>query len=165
MVEVQREPAAAPAAALLPLPPPSRLLPQGKCCKNQTQTGILLSVAKPKLTQIFTRKWGHPTIWDCSAMWMWSTWYLLLGQLPLSWRTRKTNWPAVEFGPIALAAAGLSASPRAAGRSNSFCKFSLPHEKTEGQLSMDEATCWVAVASAYLLLQNLVLLLQWLLLR
>jgi hypothetical protein len=81
-------------------------------------------------------------------MWMWSTWYLLLGQLPLSWRTRKTNWSAVEFGPDALAAAGLSASPRAAGRSNAFCKFNLLHEKTEGQLSIDEATCWVAAASA-----------------
>jgi len=25
-------------------------------------------LAKPKLTQIFTRKCGHLTIWDCSAM-------------------------------------------------------------------------------------------------
>lgn len=51
------------------------------------------------------------------------------------------NWFAVEFGPIVLAAAGLSASPRAAGRSNSLFKFNLLHEKTESQLSMEEATC------------------------
>lgn len=99
----------------------------------QLSPSTLKSLPENEVTSLF----GIVARCECNLL---STWHLLLGQLPLTWRTWKTNWSAVEFGPVALAAAGLSASPRAACRSNAFCKFDLVHEKTEGQLSMDEAT-------------------------